>query len=157
MTLKELNQKLEHYSQKIDKVRVTLAAEESVKNKEMVKYCKNQIAEDTTKLKKFQRLLDHAVNYSADIKDQNTAVILYTTKQANLFLALERGVCRRISKGWYAGKQDWLLRLLSGNKNDREKALSILRFNLSKIEGVDVMDLKFDMIEEELNNKFWRF
>ena len=106
---------------------------------------------------KNKALLKNALSYSPDVQDPETAVILYTTKQMNLFLALSRGVCRRIRKGYYITKQRYLLNDLTGSKKDREKALSILKFDRSKFKDVDWSMIKFEMIEEELDRGFWSF
>lgn len=104
---------------------------------------------------KLKALLKNAVSYSEDINDPETAVVMYTTKQMNLFLALERGVCRRIRKGFYVNKQDYLLEDLRGKS--KKKALEIMKFDCSKFKDIDWSKIKFEMIENELEQKFWSF
>ena len=134
--------------------------------KDIIEVGEQKIAVETDRIKKEQLkkevsknklLLKNSLSYSEDVKDPETAVILYTTKQMNLFLALSRGVCRRIRKGYYVTKQQYLLKDLSGSKKDREKALSILRFDCSKFKDIDWNKIKFEMIENELNLGFWSF
>jgi hypothetical protein len=134
--------------------------------KDIIEIGEQKIAVETDRVKKEQLkkevsknklLLKNALSYSEEVKDPETAVILYTTKQMNLFLALSRGVCRRIRKGYYVTKQQYLLNDLSGSKKDREKALSILRFDCSKFKDIDWNKIKFEMIENELDLGFWSF
>lgn len=134
--------------------------------KDIIEIGEQKIAVETDRVKKEQLkkevsknklLLKNALSYSEEVKDPETAVILYTTKQMNLFLALSRGVCRRIRKGYYVTKQQYLLNDLSGSKKDREKALSILRFDCSKFKDIDWNKIKFEMIEDELDLGFWSF
>ena len=107
---------------------------------------------------KYKSLLKNALEYSEDVKDPETAVMLYTTKQMNLFLALSRGVCRRIRKGYYITKQRYLLNdLQGGSKKERTRALDIMRFDRSKFKDIDWSKVKFEMIEEELDRGFWSF
>lgn len=120
---------------------------------------KERVAKEKARkeLAKYRTLLKHALEYSQNVKDPETAVIMYTTKQMNLFLALESGVCRRIRNGYYINKQRYLLNDLSGSKKDREKALKIMHFDKSKFKDVDWSKIKFEMIEEELDRGFWTF
>ena len=133
---------------------------------ELIKNGEKKVSEETDKIKKdklkkevlrYKATLKNALNYSSDIKDPETAVILYTTKQMNLFLALSRGVCRRIMKGYYINKQRYLLNDLQGSKKERDRALEIMRFDKSKFKDIDWSKIKFELIEEELDRGFWRF
>ena len=140
MTYKELTQIIENGEKKVE------ATTDKIEKEKL----KKEVAKN-------KALLKNALSYSPDVQDPETAVILYTTKQMNLFLALSRGVCRRIRKGYYITKQRYLLNDLSGSKKDREKALSILKFDRSKFKDIDWSMIKFEMIEEELDRGFWSF
>ena len=140
MTYKELLELIETWETKINEEKDKVAKEKA--RKELAKY---------------KTLLKHALEYSEEVKDPDTAVIMYTTKQMNLFIALQSGVCRRIRNGYYINKQRYLLNDLFGSKKDVDKALKIMRFDKSKFKDVDWSKIKFEMIENELDRGFWTF
>ena len=141
MTLKELEDLIKAGEERV--ANSNSDAEKKVNKKDVLKY---------------KSLLKNALEYSEDVKDPETAVMLYTTKQMNLFLALSRGVCRRIRMGYYITKQRYLLNdLQGGSKKERTKALDIMRFDRSKFKDIDWSKVKFEMIEKELDRGFWSF
>lgn len=116
---------------------------------------KNKIKKEILRLKNTEK---HALTYSDDVNDPDTAISLYTTKQFPLFLGLSEGVCRRIRKGFYATKQKYLIEdLNSSDINRRMEALKILRFDISKFKDIDWNTIKFEVIEKELDKRFWSF
>lgn len=151
MNLLELEEKIKNSEERVNKLNAVLSTDSSPLNK-------NSYAEAKKELDKWNRLKKSATSYSADIKDPETAVLLYTTKQANLFLGLSRAAVRRIKKGYYAKYQGWLYNLLkSDSRLDRAKALDIMKIDTSKFKDIDVLSLKFEMIEEELDRRVWSF
>ena len=146
MTKEELDKKIASLKEE-----VKLLGDDPKNKKNLVKL-KGELA-------KYSSLEKRALQYSPDkITDLKTAIELYSTKQMGLFLAISEGVCRRIRKGFYASKQKYLLSDLTSNDGEKRKlALKILRFDTSKFKGINWNNIRFELIEAELDKGFWSF